>query len=79
MDLLEGPPAGVYRMKGTVVVGGIKGDEVERAMELAVAMYANGEATVLPSDYEDGNVSVKVIKIIESYTKIVNETIWLKR
>ncbi len=65
--------------KGTVVVGGIKGDEVERAMELAVAMFASGEATVLPPDYMDSNVSVKVIKIIESYTKIVNETIWLKR
>ncbi len=65
--------------KGTVVVGGITGDEVERAMELAVAMFANGEATALPPDYQDTNVSVKVIKVIESYTKIVNETVWLKR
>ncbi|MDL2254002.1 UDP-N-acetyl glucosamine 2-epimerase [Ruminococcaceae bacterium OttesenSCG-928-I18] len=65
--------------KGTIVVGGIKGDEVEQAMELAVSMYAAGEETALPDDYRDKNVSVKVVKIIESYTKIVNETVWLKR
>ncbi len=65
--------------KGTVVVGGIKGDDVERAMELAVSMHANGEPTSLPLDYADGNVSVKVIKIIESYAKIVKQTVWLER
>ncbi|MDL2324956.1 UDP-N-acetylglucosamine 2-epimerase (non-hydrolyzing) [Ruminococcaceae bacterium OttesenSCG-928-A16] len=65
--------------KGTVVIGGIKGPDVEQAMELAVAMQANHEPVVLPPDYEDLNVSVKVVKIIESYTRIVNETVWLKR
>ncbi len=65
--------------KGTVVVGGIKGDDVERAMELAVHMHANGEPTALPQDYNDMNVSVKVIKIIESYAKIVKQTVWLER
>jgi UDP-N-acetylglucosamine 2-epimerase (non-hydrolysing) len=29
-------------------------------------------------DYADGNVSVKVVKLIQSYTKVVNETVWLK-
>lgn len=65
--------------KGTVVVGGIKGDDVQQAMELAVAMQAAGEPTVLPDDYRDHNVSVKVVKIIQSYAKIVDETVWLKR
>lgn len=64
--------------KGTVVIGGIKGDDVQQAMELAIAMRDNQEPVVMPLDYADHNVSVKVIKIIESYTKIVNETIWLK-
>ena len=32
----------------------------------------------LPRDYSDGNVSVKVVKIIESYARIVNETTWRK-
>lgn len=65
--------------KGTVVIGGIKGDDVEQAMELAVAMRDAGEPVVMPDDYADENVSVKVVKIIQSYAKIVNETVWLKR
>lgn len=65
--------------KGTVVIGGIRGEDVERAITLAVSMSENGEETVMTEDYADTNVSVKVIKLIESYTKIVNETVWLKR
>lgn len=65
--------------KGTVVIGGIRGEDVERAITLAVSMSENGEETVMAEDYADKNVSVKVIKLIESYTKIVNETVWLKR
>ena len=64
--------------KGTVVVGGIKGQDVEQAMELAVEMYINKEETVLPPDYVDTNVSVKVVKLIQSYTHIVNKTVWGK-
>ena len=65
--------------KGSVVIGGIKGDDVEQAMELAVAMRDNHEPVVMAEDYADTNVSVKVVKLIQSYTKIVNETVWLKR
>jgi len=64
--------------KGTVVIGGIKGADVEQAVELAVAMYERGEETVMAEDYEDTNVSVKVVKIIQSYAKIVNMTVWGK-
>lgn len=64
--------------KGTVVIGGIKGEDVKRAMDLAVAMYNNHEETVMAEDYADTNVSVKVVKIIESYAKIVNITTWMK-
>lgn len=65
--------------KGSVVVGGIKGDDVQQAMELAVAMFEQHEPYVMAEDYADTNVSVKVVKLIQSYTKIVNETVWLKR
>ncbi|MDL2214184.1 UDP-N-acetylglucosamine 2-epimerase (non-hydrolyzing) [Clostridia bacterium OttesenSCG-928-O13] len=64
---------------GTIVVGGITGGEVEQAMDLAVAMQAENESIAMPRDYADHNVSAKVIKIIQSYAKIVNETVWLKR
>ena len=51
---------------------------MKQAVELAVSMYENSEETVEAADYADSNVSVKVIKLIQSYTKIVNETVWLK-
>lgn len=65
--------------KGSVVIGGIQGEDVQQAMELAVAMRDNNEPYVLAEDYADANVSVKIVKLIQSYTKIVNETVWLKR
>lgn len=64
--------------KGTIVIGGIEGDEVEQAVELAVAMYENKEECAMAEDYADTNVSVKVVKLIQSYAKIVNMTVWRK-
>lgn len=64
--------------KGSVVIGGITGEEVEQALELAVAMKDNKEEVVMAEDYADTNVSVKVVKIIQSYTGIVNKTVWRK-
>ena len=64
--------------KGTVVIGGIIGQDVKQAMDLAVSMYENNEETVMAEDYADTNVSVKVVKIIQSYAKIVNLTTWNK-
>jgi UDP-N-acetyl-L-fucosamine synthase len=62
--------------KGTVVVGGIKGKDVRQAIDLSVAMRENNEETVLADDYHDMNVSVKVVKIIQSYTKLINKFVW---
>ncbi len=64
--------------KGTVVVGGITSKDLLRATSLAIAMKKNEEPTELAPDYTDKNVSVKVVKIIESYTKLVNEFVWRK-
>ncbi len=64
--------------KGTIVIGGIKEEDVKQALDLAVSMSENREETVEAADYADSNVSVKVVKLIQSYTKIVNETVWLK-
>ena len=64
--------------KGTVVIGGIEGKNVEQAMELAKAMQENDEITVIAPDYLDDNVSVKVVKIIQSYTRIIDIRIWRK-
>jgi len=64
--------------KGTVVIGGIKGLDVEQAVDMAVAMRKNLETTYIADDYQDDNVSIKVVKIIQSYTKIINKFIWNK-
>lgn len=64
--------------KGTVVIGGITDRTVEQALELAVAMRDNNEEVVMAEDYADTNVSVKVVKLIQSYTDIVNRTVWGK-
>ena len=64
--------------KGSVVIGGIESKDVEQAVELAIAMRDNKEEVVMAEDYADTNVSVKVVKIIQSYTEIVNKTVWGK-
>ncbi len=64
--------------KGTLVIGGINSEEIEQAIALAKTMRDNGEATILAPDYIDENVSVKVVKIIQSYTKIIDRFVWGK-
>ena len=65
--------------KGTVIIGGITGKDLEQAIELSRAMWENKEQTVLADDYTDTNVSVKVVKIIQSYVKIINKYVWNKQ
>jgi UDP-N-acetyl-L-fucosamine synthase len=64
--------------KGTVVIGGIIEKDIVQAVELSRAMWENQEKTVLATDYIDDNVSIKVTKIIQSFSKIVDSTIWRK-
>ena len=65
--------------KGTVTIGGVTPIDVLQAVELATSMWQNEEPMVLAPDYVDTNVSTKVVKIIQSYTKIVNEFVWRKK
>lgn len=64
--------------KGSVIIAGIEANDVEQAVEVALEMANNQEEIVLAHDYQDTNVSVKVVKIIQSYTKIINQVIWKK-
>lgn len=64
--------------KGSVVIGGISSKTMEQALELAVTMRDNKEEIAMAEDYEDTNVSVKIVKLIQSYYDIVNKTVWLK-
>lgn len=64
--------------KGGIILGGIKKEDVMQAVELCRSMWVRGELTLPVIDYQDTNVSVKVIKIIQSYTKIINKVVWNK-
>lgn len=64
--------------KGTIIIGGITERDIIQAVELCRAMWENREKTVLAPDYQDENVSVKVVKIIQSYVSIVNRFVWRK-
>ena len=62
--------------KGTMILGGITETEIFQAVEMAVAMHENNEKVFEAENYSDDNVSIKVVKIIQSYTNVVNRTIW---
>lgn len=61
--------------QGSVIIGGIEKEDVLNAVELSLAMACDAE--VIP-EYRVPNVSEKVVKLIQSYTHIVNQTTWLK-
>lgn len=64
--------------KGAFILGGISAEEVLQAVELAVSMADRGETLSPVPDYTEENVSTKVVRIIQSYTGIVNRTVWHK-
>jgi UDP-N-acetylglucosamine 2-epimerase (non-hydrolysing) len=64
--------------KGNFIIGSISTDQVLQAVDLAVNMYRNGDMGTVTPDYADDNVSVKVVKLIQSYTGIVNRMVWRK-
>jgi len=64
--------------KGNFIIGCITTEQVLQAVELAVEMQKNGDIGVQVPDYTDENVSTKVVKIIQSYTGIVNHMVWRK-
>lgn len=64
--------------KGVFTIGSISTEQVLQAVDLAVSMHANGDDAVDVPAYVDDNVSVKVVKLIQSYTGIINKMIWRK-
>ena len=64
--------------KACFIIAGIDGNGVAQAVETAVSMNENGDFGIPVPDYIDTNVSNKVVKIIQSYTGVVNKMVWRK-
>lgn len=64
--------------RGSFLLGGITAQGVLQAVDMAVKMQAQGDFGTPVGDYTDENVSMKVVKIIQGYTGIVNKMVWRK-
>ena len=64
--------------KGTFILAGIDGTSLLQAVDTAVEMNRNEDDGLPVPDYTDENVSAKVVKIIQSYTGVVNKMVWRK-
>ncbi len=64
--------------KACFVLAGIDEKSLLQAVDVAVEMNKNGDLGIPVPDYVDENVSDKVIKIIQSYTGVVNKMVWRK-
>lgn len=64
--------------KGCFVLAGIDTKGLLQAVDTAVELNRSGDYGIPVPDYTDENVSTKVVKIIQSYTGIVNKMVWRK-
>ena len=64
--------------KGVFTIGCITTEQVLQAVDLAVEMHKNGDYALNVPAYDDINVSMKVVKLIQSYTGIINKMVWRK-
>ena len=64
--------------KGCFILSGIDTEGLLRSVELAVELVKNGDGGLPVPDYTDENVSGKVVRIIQSYTGVVDKMVWRK-
>ena len=64
--------------KACFILAGIDEQSLLQAVDTAVAMHANEEYGIPVPDYVEENVSTKVVKLIQSYTGVVNKMVWRK-
>ncbi len=64
--------------KGNFILSGISEKEVLQSVDVAIKMNRNKDYGIPVPDYTDTNVSDKVVKLIQSYTGIINRMVWRK-
>ena len=65
--------------KACFILAGIDTDSLLQAVEVSVEMNKNRDLGLPVPDYTDLNVSDKIVKIIQSYTGVVNKMVWRKK
>lgn len=65
--------------KGCFILAGIDTNSLLNAVDLAIEMNRNGDFGLPVPNYVDENVSTKVVKIIQSYTNVVNKMVWRRK
>ena len=65
--------------KACFVLAGIDEKSLLQAVDTAVQMHQNGDYGIPVPDYVEENVSTKVVKLIQSYTGVVNKMVWRKK
>ena len=64
--------------KGCFILAGIDEHSLLQAVDTAVEMNRNGDNGITVPNYVDENVSTKIVKLIQSYTGVVNKMVWRK-
>ncbi len=64
--------------KGCFILAGIDSNSLLQAVDTAVEMNRNGDLGLPVPNYTDENVSTKIVKLIQSYTGVVNKMVWRK-
>ena len=64
--------------KGCFILAGIDEHSLLQAVDTAVEMVRNNDNGIPVPNYTDENVSTKVVKLIQSYTGVVNKMVWRK-
>lgn len=64
--------------KACFILAGIDTTSLLQAVDTAITMNQNGDYGIPVPDYVEENVSTKVVKIIQSYTGVVNKMVWRK-
>ena len=64
--------------KGVFVIGSITTEQVLQAVDLSVEMHKYNDDGITVPAYSDTNVSTKVIKLIQSYTGVIDRMVWRK-
>lgn len=64
--------------KGCFILAGIDERSLLQAVDTAVEMNINGDNGITVPNYTDENVSTKVVKLVQSYTGVVNKMVWRK-